>query len=378
MIKVGIIGDLHLDKDEPRTSHTLEVLDWALRDGDERGVEQWVFPGDIVEGVPEPVEYLELLRRVFPRRVALGLGNHEDYLALCFLNAFGVRVADTRIITMNLWYPQSLNPPGPAAELMVIPYPRRHRAPFDHLDQYGDDGTIQGSLEAARKKMRDTIRMVLTDATAPVIVVGHFTVEGMKTRDTTFERHRSDEVVMAPSDFEGVALTVVGHIHKAQSVSQSPRIECVGSLVRQDRSEAEDAKGYAIITIEPDRIDYEFIPVPAREMVVVKITDPSEIPALVEVARGKELYVDVEILEDQIHRFSPGDFDVLDNVVAAKHIRRKVIAVERVRAPELAKATDLPAEFSVWAKTTKQPIEEERLPKLNDKLVTLQSEPSSL
>lgn len=76
--------------------------------------------------------------------------------------------------------------------------------------------------------------------------------------------------VMADPMFDYVAL---GHIHKFQNLNKGsyPPVIYSGSIERIDFGEENEEKGFVLVELEKGETTYEFIPVPARKFVTIKV-----------------------------------------------------------------------------------------------------------
>lgn len=106
----------------------------------------------------------------------------------------------------------------------------------------------------------------------PAILVAHGSVEGAIFGSERSIMLGSDIVIPAKeiieSKFDYIAL---GHIHKRQVVIEKPATVYSGSIERIDFGEANDDKGFVIIeTSDRGQVTWQFIPVPARQFIVIK------------------------------------------------------------------------------------------------------------
>ena len=378
-MKLALIGDLHLSETSPRYQHTLDVLDFVIDDAETQARGEalaFAFLGDLYEGHPSGTEYADLLERVHRMRgsrdVYAILGNHESYVALAFWRHLGIVTAWDNIRTHDLGL----------ARLLLVPYPRRGRAPFELL---GDDGTMAESRRAAAAVIAERVKMAL-QATTPLLVLGHWTVEGMTTRDADFELHTATEVVVPWAAFDGVALTAVGHIHRQQALGDEgdvPNILSVGGLVRHSFAEADDPKSYTLVTVDQGRVTWERRPVPAREMVVGTTRWLGEIGpnnALVldfdfdpGAVAGKEVKLTVEIAEDRLSSFDPSVFDPLRAAAALFVLDRRTVSVQRQRAPEIGRAESVGAQLATWLRTVdREGVDDARQARLAEKVAEVE------
>lgn len=76
--------------------------------------------------------------------------------------------------------------------------------------------------------------------------------------------------MLVRSEFDYVAL---GHVHKHQNLNPSndPPVVYPGSIERVDFSEEKEDKGYILLEIAPDQVDWEFCTLPARPFLTIEI-----------------------------------------------------------------------------------------------------------
>jgi DNA repair exonuclease SbcCD nuclease subunit len=365
-VKLALIGDLHLDERSVRYQHCLQVLDWTIQNAiTVHDVDGFIFLGDLCEGIPTPHVFSALATRFNRIRKAgswpaIVQGNHEDYETGMMLAWLDVR--DVAWNTMPTLHDE--------ASILLVPYPRRGRPPFEDL---GDTDTISGSMMAAARRIHRELEIKLKAATAhgvPLIVCGHFTVAGMRTRDAEFEAHQATEVVVPPELLHGAALVAVGHIHKAQDVT--PTIIGVGSLIRHSFAEADDEKSYTLVTVAGSQVTWERIPVPARKMIALQIQWPmsgfDEGVLTGFLSEPDEVKLTVSIPEDQLATFDASVFDPIKERAAHFLLEKVALPVERTRAPEIAKAATLSQQVRTWLEATEQRPDPARLDRLMAKV----------
>lgn len=349
MLRLALIGDLHLDERSPRYRHVLEVLDWTLADAVAAGARSIVFLGDLCEGAPTPRVYADLLQRLMNLEgmtVGLVLGNHEHYEALAPLDEISPRFVTAWSCVEHLDFDE--------AHLVLIPYARRGRPPFHGL---ADDGTIAGSMAATARAVGDVVQSYRGKAAAagvPLLVAGHFTIESMKVGNAEFELHHATEVVVPRSAFDGVALAAVGHVHSPQDVA--PHIIGVGSLIRHSFTECEDVKSYTLVTVDQGQVTWERRVVPCRAMRQLATRWPT-VPmtdAVIDHVRGAEVKLTVEIPEDQLATFDASVFDPVREAAAYFVLNKVTLPVQRTRAPEIAQAATLGDQVAAWLEATGQ------------------------
>lgn len=165
-------------------------------------------------------------------------------------------------------------------QILALPWIRRGEL-FSRQDQKGrsvDDITV--SLERLLASQL-AIEAKTLDPTIPTILTGHATVSGALTS--------SERSMMLGRDYvlsqEDLALPLIdyvalGHIHKHQTLGDSPPIVYSGSLQRVDFSEENDVKGFCLVEIDErsapgKRAKWKFIPVDARTFSTIKIVIPN-------------------------------------------------------------------------------------------------------
>ncbi|MQF83137.1 exonuclease SbcCD subunit D, partial [SAR202 cluster bacterium AD-802-E10_MRT_200m] len=113
------------------------------------------------------------------------------------------------------------------------------------------------------------------DQSTPTILSAHVSVAGSTTSSERSMMLGRDYVLQRSSlalpAFDYVAL---GHIHKHQSLGESPPIVYPGSPQRVDFSEEKDNKGFCLVTIDPQkslghRTTWTFCPITARPFVTI-------------------------------------------------------------------------------------------------------------
>lgn len=367
-MKLAIFGDLHYSERSPRAQHALDVLDAAIWDATEQGADAFYLLGDIFEGVPSPTEYRTILERLLElKMVGIVRGNHEHYHAYSFFELFSgersLTVADTEFgITGTS-----------EVRILMVPYPVRGRAPFADLD----NETIMSSLRSAADRVGETVdrqAAIARESQRPLVVLGHFTIAGMTTRDTEFERHQANEVVVPPAVFDGAALTIVGHIHRAQEVT--PNVIGAGDLYRTSFSEADDPKSYVLVTVDHGMVRWERRPTEARAMreVEVDLDDVTDewVRDLARQTREMEVKVRIRMSEDQAPRYSAELFQPLEASAAYVVLERDVRPTQRVRAPAITVTMDTAAQVESWLAATGITVDEARRTRLRDKVTQIQ------
>jgi exonuclease SbcD len=101
---------------------------------------------------------------------------------------------------------------------------------------------------------------------APVILVGHFALQGSKSQDISLEKHALYEIVLPLDMFDDMDMVVMGHVHQFQVMRTDPLVVHLGSMERTDFGEARFGKYLMLITAEGSDLSYEFRPLPVRAL----------------------------------------------------------------------------------------------------------------
>ena len=117
------------------------------------------------------------------------------------------------------------------------------------------------------------------DPKLPSILAAHVWVTGAQVGSersmTIGQEHALLLSNVAHPAFDYIAL---GHIHKHQVLSHNPPVVYSGSLERLDFSEEEDAKGFYLVEIQPDRetgkrlVSFDFHPVTGRRFLTISVS----------------------------------------------------------------------------------------------------------
>lgn len=400
MLYLGALGDLHLDERSPRYNHVIEVAKWAITDFcqgiPDKTESCLIFLGDIFDSEDDPTsqEYFDFLSLVNLARtrgidkICIVLGNHEHYNALSFFELIDPRivVADRETVAVRF----------ASAEVLLVPYPRRGRPPFDSIPT---EGTIQESLQAAVGIIRDRVQQAvqISEEYRPLIVAGHFTLEGMTTRDTEFERHHRSEVVVPLEVFQpGVAAVIVGHIHKPQMLTHewteqteiawtldpivAPIFIGAGSLIRNSFSESMDVKSYSVLKCGDVFLEFEPRELPVHGMIEIEVGFENlkqSISSLIaqhsEHLKDLEVKVVVNINDTDLPNYDDSVFDDLKRISPYVLIDRRTESTQRVRAPEIKAADTLTDQFKAYAESVGIILDTEQAERITKKLSLIES-----
>jgi len=134
------------------------------------------------------------------------------------------------------------------------------------------------------------------DLSIPGVLMVHYTVRGVvlggysSNRALLMPEVQLPRHVVEDARYDYVAL---GHIHKHQCLNpgDQPPIVYSGSIERVDFSEETEEKGFVIAEVARGRTTWEFVPVPARRFVTLKVSADAEDPteAVVAAVAGRDV-----------------------------------------------------------------------------------------
>lgn len=215
----------------------------------------------------------------------------------------------------------------------------------------------------------------------PTILSAHVSVAGSTTSSERSMMLGRDYVLQRSSialpEFDYVAL---GHIHKHQSLGESPPIIYPGSPQRVDFSEEKDNKGFCLVTIDPQkapgqRATWTFCPVLARPFITINCeiskTEVNPTKAVLQEIGKKELEdavvrLHIKLTKDQVSKLDDGLIhDALTNAHVIAPITREIIQERRPRlgvgakglAPEVALEWFLQNQPGIDTKTLNRALE---------------------
>jgi exonuclease SbcD len=290
------IGMENYGKIDPATGISSRVMDFLRRFGEiiefaeENEADLVIFAGDAFKSsTPNPTFQREFARRI--KRLAsicpvvLLVGNHD--IPSMSQKASSVEIFHTldvenvvvgradRLLTVETRR-------GPV-QVATVPYPVKQRL---LADMSLSGMSIEDLDRAIREKVDLLIRNLAeqVDPAFPAVLTGHFTVQGAKLGSERGVMLGRDVAVLvstlADPAWDYVAL---GHIHYFQDLNAGhyPPVVYSGSLERIDFGEEGDAKGFCWVSLARGETTYEFVELPARPFVTVRVdvrglTDPTQ------------------------------------------------------------------------------------------------------
>ena len=255
-----------------------KVVDFAL----DNRVDLVLFCGDAYKSrEPSQTQQREFARRI--RRLSeagipvfLLIGNHDTPNTLG--RATSTEIFDT-LAVRNVYVANKpdvyrIETPGGTIQIVALPWLRRSSL-LAREDMRGL------SFEEIKKKLEEVLtetidrNVKLLDPRLPSVLAGHVWVAnaviGSERGMTIGQEHTLLLSNVARREFDYVAL---GHIHRHQVLSTSPRVVYAGSLERLDFGDADDEKGFYLAQIETSKAgkrqtQFEFHGIDARRFVTV-------------------------------------------------------------------------------------------------------------
>jgi exonuclease SbcD len=134
--------------------------------------------------------------------------------------------------------------------------------------------TVEEIEKILVKKIDDLITkyIITADQAVPLVLTFHVGIDQATIgaeKDLMVGKSFSIPLsVVARKELDYVAL---GHIHKHQVLCPKPPVIYPGSIERVDFGEEKEEKGFVVIDLEKDNTTYEFIKLPARTFITIKV-----------------------------------------------------------------------------------------------------------
>lgn len=312
-MKIGVIGDTHLGAAfSLGTKDVLSGVNTRLVDYQstlistidslaEKGCKQLCFTGDIFEHRIPSVKQQEFFSTALRHAVEKGFehihiveGNHDQQRissasTVSYLKELGlpnIHVYDE----VDLFVAKDGK--KPLANIIFMPY--RDRKWFN-----------TDSQDVAIKQLDEILSYCVSsiDNSAVKLVVGHMTIEGtMWMLDQYAELYNGNDLVLPVSMFNGIDITVMGHVHTPGVVSKKPFIYYIGSMEKRGAFEAHEKK-YMIIDTETKKL--AVYSEPCREIHDIAIDFSNEVCSdrlMSKITEKIEAYSEKSSLKDAIVR----------------------------------------------------------------------------
>jgi len=148
-----------------------------------------------------------------------------------------------------------------AINIIFAPYTNKH---------YYSASTEREAVTKFEEKIAEMLECL--DTSVPTILIGHNMVEGVKLGSIELSAEDEiNEMVLRKKSFKNIDLTIMGHVHTKQIISDNPHIVYVGSMERNNFSETKVDKGF--LEINTENFNAKFVKVPVRDIQDITLTE---------------------------------------------------------------------------------------------------------
>ncbi len=375
-MKILHTADIHLGSNtygriDPETGLNTRLLDFKrcfefmVRRGLDEDIDLFLFCGDAYRTAdPTPTQqkvFAECLKPVSDAGIPIVMitGNHDHPVSFGKASAIDIfgfvsgnvrlfRKPEKALVETRSGPLQLLAMPWPIRSTLLSKDDHRKKSPLE----------IRDLIEQLYVDFIETAVQEL-DPALPTVLAGHFSVQGSEiagSERTSLIAHepRFTPGQLSPPPIDYVAL---GHIHRFQdrrTDPEAPPVVYCSSIERISFKEADDPKGFVLVTIEAEdgrkQTSYEFVETPARRFLALGVDareadDPTE-RILQEIARHDvedaivrvRYHIDeAQVPQIDAHRIR----EALDAAFVVASIERTVDPVERQRRTVLTREATL-------------------------------------
>ncbi len=375
-MKILHTADIHLGSNtygriDPETGLNTRLLDFKrcfefmVRRGLDEDIDLFLFCGDAYRTAdPTPTQqkaFAECLKPVSDAGIPIVMitGNHDHPVSFGKASAIDIfgfvsgnvrlfRKPEKALVETRSGPLQLLAMPWPIRSTLLSKDDHRKKSPLE----------IRDLIEQLYVDFIETAVQEL-DPALPTVLAGHFSVQGSEiagSERTSLIAHepRFTPGQLSPPPIDYVAL---GHIHRFQdrrTDPEAPPVVYCSSIERISFKEADDPKGFVLVTIEAEdgrkQTSYEFVETPARRFLALGVDareadDPTE-RILQEIARHDVedaiVRVRYHIDEAQVPQIDARRIrEALGAAFVVASIERTVDPVERQRRTVLTREATL-------------------------------------
>ncbi len=375
-MKILHTADIHLGSNtygriDPETGLNTRLLDFKrcfefmVRRGLDEDIDLFLFCGDAYRTAdPTPTQqkaFAECLKPVSDAGIPIVMitGNHDHPVSFGKASAIDIfgfvsgnvrlfRKPEKALVETRSGPLQLLAMPWPIRSTLLSKDDHRKKSPLE----------IRDLIEQLYVDFIETAVQEL-DPALPTVLAGHFSVQGSEiagSERTSLIAHepRFTPGQLSPPPIDYVAL---GHIHRFQdrrTDPEAPPVVYCSSIERISFKEADDPKGFVLVTIETEdgrkQTSYEFVETPARRFLALGVdaraaVDPTE-RILQEIARHDVedaiVRVRYHIDEAQVPQIDARRIrEALGAAFVVASIERTVDPVERQRRTVLTREATL-------------------------------------
>lgn len=311
--KFGHIGDIHIGSYQgkietgglnSRFIDFIKTFNESIDKMIELDVDFCLIAGDIFRSKsPTPEETNEFgkgIKKLIDNKIptVVVLGNHDLFLADNRTHSIGILETMLSydqhgfIISKKPEIIKVKNKRGAELQIQTMPYPIRSVLKLENNFQV---------IDYVKKTTEEVYNS--RDTSLPIVYCGHYSLRGASVGGEQKLIDRFAEPVIDESIFKGkdYLYVAMGHIHTFQEVASDPFVIYCGSNNRVDFNEANDDKGFVLVSVGK-KTKYEFIKVDARRFVDLKYElreDPDPGKHVLDDLNSK-----IDIIKDAIVRIS--------------------------------------------------------------------------
>ena len=319
---------------------------FTVEDGIARGAQLILHAGDAFHGCrPTPTE-VRLFREAVGPALAAGvpvlllLGNHDAPRSPVEQHALDL-LRETEGITVidkpSLLYAQAFEtsqhnfarlckPEQAEIQIACLPWPNKQLLLADEEQRKLDPGQLN---ELMREKVMDCLRGLAAQLIPdiPAVLLGHFSVDLAQAGGQNRLMMLGGEWTINVHDLAGLGFDAIclGHIHRAQVLSEKPWIGYCGSPEAVSFGEEGEQKGYCLIAVGEDgRFIVESVATPYRRFITIDLSDGGKLPSPEELAGA--------IVRVRIPQAQDVDFNALRRELEAAGVHEYQVETERAEA----------------------------------------------
>lgn len=341
MLRAAVIADSHFDQ-HSRFEECIRLHEWIRADAAARDVDLVLHSGDVYERKSTPLEreavaeWVQGMAAIAP--VVIVRGNHDALGDLPLLERLEAPHKITVVEEARIVH-------AAGVQVVCVAWPRKAAL----LAACGAESHEAGEATAA-EALRNVLRGLgaqLQDEPGPNALLMHAMVRDSITSTGQPLVGCDMEIGLEDLALVGADTYLLGHIHRSQAFRVGDSIAIYPGSPRRANFGELEAKGYTLVTWHDDAtVSLEFIEVPATPML--------HISALWQGSLLHYDYVSVAGAEVRLRYTTPSDTREAAKAAAANlreellaagavsvQVEELVIAEQRARSPELAKALTL-------------------------------------
>jgi exonuclease SbcD len=287
-MKVLILGDNHFGRGynfgrpESESGINSRLLDYKKTLADiityaiDSKIELFIFLGDIFETRHPTSQQMVVFYRQLRRLSYAGIttyivvGNHDAILSRRLSSSLDplteIQLPKVSIYT-ELAYIIFMDSNDEVLNVILMPY--RNRQSYNKETNDEALAELSAELSIAQSKLVPG---------APTLLCGHMMLENTIPSDAG--EMGLNELILPYSMFDGIDITIHGHIHRSSVVQENPPIIYSGSMECNDFSEREHKKSFIIYDTQKKGMDaITFRPINTRKFIDFEIDYASDFPA---------------------------------------------------------------------------------------------------